>query len=180
MDGHFVPNLTIGPPVLKWIRKATDAFLDVHLMITDPKQYAPQFIQAGADHITFHIETVDDPVAFADELKAQGVSAGITLNPETPVEAIKDVVPHCQMVLVMTVHPGFGGQSFIDEAARKCIRLREWFGNSIRVEVDGGINTQTCPIVTGYGADTLVAGHAVFSKENRAQAIREIRDAAGA
>lgn len=178
MDGHFVPNLTIGPPVVKWIRKCTPAILDVHLMITDPQEYAPRFIQAGADHITFHIETVEKPVQFIQELRRLGCSVGVTLNPKTPVESVLEYVPLCDMVLVMTVEPGFGGQEFMDEAARKCIAIRRQFGQSVRVEVDGGINASTAGIVSGYGADTLVAGHAIFGQKDRAGAIREIQAAA--
>lgn len=178
MDGHFVPNLTIGPPVVKWIRRCTEAVLDVHLMITDPQRYAPRFIEAGADHITFHIETVKNPFQMIEELHAQGVSAGVTLNPATPVESVFEAVPLCEMVLVMTVEPGFGGQEFMDFAARKCIPLREKFGPSLRIEVDGGINAQTAPIAVGYGADTLVAGQAVFGEQDRAGAIRRILESA--
>lgn len=178
MDGHFVPNLTIGPPVVKWIRRCTEAILDVHLMITDPQRYAPRFIEAGADHITFHIETVKNPLRMIEELHAQGVSAGVTLNPATPVESVFEAAPLCEMVLVMTVEPGFGGQEFMDFAARKCIPLREKFGHSLRIEVDGGIHAQTAPIAVGYGADTLVAGQAVFGEQDRAGAIRRILEAA--
>jgi ribulose-phosphate 3-epimerase len=179
MDGHFVPNLTIGPPVVAWIRKCTRAILDVHLMITDPQTYAPRFIEAGADNITFHIETVDRPKQFIEDLRRLGSSVGITLNPQTPVEDVLEYVPLCDMVLVMTVEPGFGGQEFMDDAARKCIPIRERFGQTVRVEVDGGINASTAGIVTGYGADTLVAGNAIFSQKDRAKAIREILDSAG-
>jgi ribulose-phosphate 3-epimerase len=178
MDGHFVPNLTIGPPVVKWIRRCTEAVLDVHLMITDPQRYAPRFIEAGADHITFHIETVKNPFQMIEELHAQGVSAGVTLNPATPVESVFESAPLCEMVLVMTVEPGFGGQEFMDFAARKCLPLRERFGPSLRIEVDGGINAQTAPLAVGYGADTLVAGQAVFGEQDRAGAIRRILESA--
>lgn len=178
MDGHFVPNLTVGPPVVKWIRRCTQAVLDVHLMITDPQRYAPRFIEAGADHITFHVETVRNPVRMIEELRAAGVSVGVTLNPATPVESVLEAAALCDMVLVMTVEPGFGGQEFMDEAARKCIPLREKFGDSIRIEVDGGINPQTAPVVVGYGADTLVAGQAVFGNSDRPGAVRRILEAA--
>jgi ribulose-phosphate 3-epimerase len=175
MDGHFVPNITLGPPVVAWIRKCTDAVLDTHLMITDPRRYAPRFIEAGSDHITFHIETVERPEEFVAELRAAGVTVGVTLNPETPVETIEKVAPLCDMVLVMTVHPGFGGQKFIDQAARKCIRIRQIVGPGIRIEVDGGIDATTTPVVVGYGADTLVAGNAIFGQKNRVLALDAIR-----
>ena len=175
MDGHFVPNITIGPLVVASLRSQSNIVFDTHLMISDPGKYAEQFAEAGSDHITFHIETVDEPVKFVDYLRGLGVSVGVTLNPETPVEAVEEVAPLCDMVLVMTVHPGFGGQSFIDSAAKKCIRLRELLGKDIRIEVDGGIDATTAGIVVSYGADTLVAGNAIFSKPNRIAAIEAIR-----
>lgn len=174
MDGHFVPNITVGPAVVANIRKHTDLVLDTHLMITDPETYAEKFIEAGSDHITFHIETVDRPVEFVEHLHGLGASAGVTLNPDTPVESIEEVVPFCDMVLVMTVFPGFGGQKFIESAAKKCTRVREIGGEKIRIEVDGGIDPVTAPVVVGYGADTLVAGNAIFGKDDRRKAIEEI------
>ena len=175
MDGHFVPNITIGPPVVTCLREKSNVVFDTHLMISDPGKYAERFVEAGSDHITFHVETVDDPVKFVDYIRSLGVSVGVTLNPETPVEAIEEVAPLCDMVLVMTVHPGFGGQSFIEPAAKKCIRLRELVGPDIRIEVDGGIDTRTAPKAVSYGADTFVAGHAIFSKPDRKAAIYAIR-----
>lgn len=176
MDGHFVPNLTIGPPVVKWIRKCTDAVLDAHLMISDPEKYADAFIEAGVDHITFHIETVKNPLDFLTHLHDKGVSAGVTLNPATPVDSVLEIAPLCDMVLVMTVEPGFGGQSFMEEAARKCVPLRKKVGSRVRIEVDGGISPATVPIVTAYGADTLVAGNAIFGQTDRAGAIAAMRN----
>jgi ribulose-phosphate 3-epimerase len=178
MDGHFVPNITFGPPVVAKLRKHSKAVFDTHLMITDPEKYAKAFIDAGADHITFHIETVDQPGKFIDELHGLGVTCGVTLNPETPVESIEKVAAMCDMVLVMTVHPGFGGQSYIEDAAKKCVRIRELVGPDVRIEVDGGIDPETVANAVGYGADTLVAGNAVFSKPDRAKAINDILVAA--
>ena len=175
MDGHFVPNISIGPLVVASLREKSNIVFDTHLMISDPGKYAERFVEAGSDHITFHIETVDDPVKFVDYIRSLGVSVGVTLNPETPVETIEEVAPLCDMVLVMTVHPGFGGQSFIDSAAKKCIRLRELVGPDIRIEVDGGIDTTTAARVVSYSADTLVAGHAIFSKPDRKAAIYAIQ-----
>lgn len=175
MDGHFVPNITIGPSVVASIRKCTGLVLDTHLMISDPETYAEKFVAAGSDHITFHIETVDKPLDLVKKLHDLGVSVGITLNPETDVESVLDIAPHCEMVLVMTVHPGFGGQDFIDEAARKCVKIRKCVGDGVRIEVDGGIGPDTVGAVVGYGADTLVAGHAIFSHSDRAGAIEAIR-----
>ena len=177
MDGHFVPNITIGPPVIAKLRKESDLVYDAHLMISEPAKYIEPFAEAGADHITFHIEVADDPQELIDRLHDLGCSAGICLNPETPVEAIESVAPLCDMVLVMTVHPGFGGQAFMPEAAKKIVQVRELVGPNIRVEVDGGIDPQTTPTVVSYGADTLVAGNAIFSKTDRVAAINAIREA---
>jgi len=178
MDGHFVPNITIGPPVIAKLRKCSDLVFDSHLMISEPARYAEQFAQAGVNNITFHIEAEKQPVKLIEKLHSLGCTAGITLNPDTPVEAIKDVAPLCDMVLVMTVHPGFAGQKFMPDAAKKIIQVREIVGPDIRVEVDGGIDQQTTPIVVHYGADTLVAGSAIFGKSDRAAAIEAIRQAA--
>jgi ribulose-phosphate 3-epimerase len=177
MDGHFVPNITIGPPVVAKLRKHSNLFFDCHLMITDPRKYAPIFVQAGANNITFHVEVERKPAEFIKMLHNMGATAGLCLNPETPVRAIEKVAPLCDMVLVLTVHPGFGGQNFIHEAARKVIAIRKIVGTDVRVEVDGGINVKTAPLVVGYGADTLVAGHAIFSKKDRIAAINALRNA---
>ncbi len=177
MDGHFVPNITIGPPVIAKLRKVSDLVFDAHLMISEPAEYAERFVEAGADHVTFHIEATDEPIAIIDKLHKLGRTAGICLNPDTPVEAIAEVAPLCDMVLVMTVHPGFGGQKFMPEAAKKIARVRQIVGPDIRIEVDGGIDPKTTPIVVSYGADTLVAGNAIFGKSDRAEAINAIRRA---
>ena len=177
MDGHFVPNITIGPPVIAKLRKVSDLVFDAHLMISDPAKYAEPFARAGADHITFHIEATDDPEKMVEKLHELGCTAGICLNPETPVEAIEAVAPLCEMVLVMTVHPGFGGQAFMPDAAKKIARVRELVGPDIRIEVDGGIDPETAPTVVSYGADTLVAGNAIFAKTDRIAAINAIRRA---
>ena len=178
MDGHFVPNITFGPPVVAKLRKHSNSVFDTHLMITDPEKYAKAFIDAGSDHITFHIETVDNPEKFIDELHGLGVTCGVTLNPETPVESIEKCAAMCDMVLVMTVHPGFGGQSYIEDAAKKCTRIRELVGPDVRIEVDGGIDPKTVANAVAYGADTLVAGNAIFGKPDRAKAINDIFKAA--
>jgi len=175
MDGHFVPNITIGPPVVEKLRKYSKLFFDCHLMISDPLKYAPVFIKAGANNLTFHIEVADEPEKLIDEIHNSGCTASICLNPDTPVEAIEAVAPLCDMVLVMTVHPGFGAQEFMAEGAKKVIKVREIVGPDVRVEVDGGIDPQTAPIVVSYGADTLVAGNAIFSKTDRVAAINALR-----
>ncbi len=177
MDGHFVPNITIGPPVIAKLRDCTNLVFDAHLMISEPARYAQAFVEAGANHITFHIEVADKARELIDRLHALGATAGICLNPKTPVEAIEKIAPLCDMVLVMTVHPGFGGQKFMPEAAQKVTRVREIVGPEIRIEVDGGIDPQTTPMVVSYGADTLVVGNAIFSKPDRVAAVNAIRNA---
>ncbi|MBP8909906.1 MAG: ribulose-phosphate 3-epimerase [Phycisphaerae bacterium] len=179
MDGHFVPNITIGPPVIAKLRKHSDLFFDSHLMISEPARYIEAFAKAGVNNITFHIEVTDEPERIVEQIHAMGCTAGITLNPETPVESIRKVAPLCEMVLVMTVRPGFGGQSFMADAARKVIEVRRMVGPHIRVEVDGGIDPDTTPIVVSYGADTLVAGNAIFGQTDRIAAIEAIRKAGG-
>ena len=179
MDGHFVPNITIGPPVVAKLRQHNHSLVfDCHLMISEPAKYIERFAEAGANHITFHIEVTDEPEKIIDKLHDLGCTAGICLNPGTPVEQIKEVAPLCDMVLVMTVNPGFGAQKFMPEAAKKIIKVRELVGPDIRVEVDGGIDPDTTPTVVSYGADTIVAGNAIFSKADRIAAINAIRAAA--
>lgn len=177
MDGHFVPNISIGPPVIAKLRKVSELVFDAHLMISEPAKYAEPFARAGVNHITFHIEAAEDPEGLIEKLHGLGCTAGVCLNPETPVEAIEAIAPLCEMVLVMTVHPGFGGQAFMPEAAKKIVRIREIVGPDVRIEVDGGIDAETAPIVVSYGADTLVAGNAIFAKSDRIAAINAIRGA---
>jgi ribulose-phosphate 3-epimerase len=177
MDGHFVPNISFGPPLVAALRPRTTLAFDVQLMISEPQRYAQAFVRAGADHITFHIETVDRPLDLVNDLHRAGVTAGVALNPETDVLKIIDVAPYCELVLVMTVHPGFGGQEFIPELAEKVRRVRELVGPATRIEVDGGISPETTPQVVRSGADTLVAGSAIFSKTDRRAAIAELRQA---
>jgi ribulose-phosphate 3-epimerase len=178
MDGHFVPNITIGPPVIAKLRKCSRLVFDCHLMICNPDRYVEAFAKAGSNNITFHIEAAEHPEQVIAQIHALGCTAGITLNPETPVESIAKVAPLCEMVLVMTVHPGFGAQKFMPDAARKVIAIRQMVGPDIRIEVDGGIDATTTPIVVSYGADTLVAGNAIFGQDNRVAAIEAIRKAA--
>jgi ribulose-phosphate 3-epimerase len=177
MDGHFVPNITIGPPVIEKLRRYSKVVFDCHLMISEPAKYAQRFIEAGANHITFHIEAEKKPANLIKKIHSLGATAGVCLNPETPVDAIKDAAKLCDMVLVMTVHPGFGAQEFMTDAAKKIIEVRKIVGPAIRVEVDGGINAETAPVVVAYGADTLVAGNAVFAQKDRPAAIEAIRKA---
>jgi ribulose-phosphate 3-epimerase len=178
MDGHFVPNLTIGPPVVAMLRGHTKLLFDTHLMISEPARYIDAFVQAGSDHLTFHIESTDRPLELLGRIRDAGLSVGVALNPETPVSSIENVAPHCDMVLVMTVHPGFGGQPFMADAAEKVKEVRRLVGPDVRVEVDGGIDPVTAPIAVSYGADTLVAGRAIFGCEDRVAAVEAIRAAA--
>ena len=178
MDGHFVPNMTIGPPVVEKLRMHSKLVFDCHLMISEPAKYIDRFADAGANHITFHIEVSNEPEEIIDKLHELGCTAGICLNPETPVKTIEKVAQLCDMVLVMTVHPGFGAQEFMPEVAKKVSQVRQLVGSEIRVEVDGGIDVETTPIVVSYGADTLVAGNAIFAKTDRIAAINAIREAA--
>ena len=180
MDGHFVPNITIGPVVVSKIRPSSDLYFDTHLMISEPARYAPEFVKAGSDGITFHIETVDDPAEMVKQLRDLGVAVGVTLKPGTPVSAIEPIVPAVDMVLLMTVEPGFGGQSFIPESIERCQAIRAMLRADQRLEVDGGIDVTTAANIVRAGADTLVAGNAVFAQADPAQAIRAIRRAAGA
>jgi ribulose-phosphate 3-epimerase len=177
MDGHFVPNITIGPPVIAKLRRYSSLVFDSHLMISEPVRYAKEFADAGVDNITFHIEVVDEPKKLIDQIHGLGCSAGVTLNPETPVESIGEVARLCDMVLVMTVHPGFGGQKFIPEMVKRIAAVRKLVGPNIRVEVDGGIDCHTTPVVVANGADTLVAGNAIFGEPDRVAAINAIRRA---
>jgi ribulose-phosphate 3-epimerase len=180
MDGHFVPNITIGPPVIAKLRKYSRLVFDCHLMICNPERYVEAFAEAGVNHMTFHVEATENPAALVDKIHALGCTAGVSLNPGTPVETIAAIAPLCDMVLNMTVHPGFGAQKFMPDAARKVIAVRKLVGPALRVEVDGGIDPTTTPTVVSYGADTLVAGNAIFGQGDRAAAIEAIRLACGA
>ncbi len=174
MDGHFVPNISIGVPVVESLRQATDLFLDTHLMITDPVQYAEPFVKAGADSITFHVEVVDEPRSLIERIRGLGANVGITLNPGTPVERILDYVPLVDIVLVMSVEPGFGGQPFLDGVLDKVARLAAIMTPAQRLEIDGGINPATIGRAAAAGADMLVAGSAIFRAADPAGAYREL------
>ena len=182
MDGNFVPNLTLGMPIIKSIKSKCTLPMDVHLMIEKPERYIEQFIEAGADYLTIHIESSDQVAEILKKIRNLGCKAGITLRPKTELSEIKKHLPHVDLVLVMTVEPGFGGQSFMQEQVAKILQLKKWrdekLGNYL-IEVDGGINTKTAAICTQSGADVLVAGNAVFkgekSIENYRRNISEIR-----
>jgi len=180
MDGHFVPNITLGPPIVQAIRPHTGLTLDVHLMIEQPELYIADFVKAGADLITVHAETCPHLHRVIHLIKEHGVKAGVAINPATPAHVLQEVLPDVDLVLVMTVNPGFGGQAFIERTVSKIAQLREWISNSdnpnIHIEVDGGITAETAPLVVEAGADVLVAGSAVFGKPDRGAAIAQIRD----
>ena len=177
MDGHFVPNLTFGPFIVEAIRKLSDLTLDTHLMIEDPFTYGPQFAAAGSDIVTFHIEAPVDHGATMDAIEAEGAKAGLVVNPDTDVRRIEPLLERCHMVLIMSVFPGFAGQSFIPEVLDKIRVLREEFGFERDIELDGGVAPDTARACKEAGASVLVAGSAVFKQEDRAAAIRAIREA---
>ncbi|MGH7472624.1 MAG: ribulose-phosphate 3-epimerase [Candidatus Methylomirabilales bacterium] len=168
MDGHFVPNLTIGPLIVGAIRPITSLPLDVHLMIETPERYVGDFARAGADIITVQWEACPHLHRVIQAIKGRGVKAGVALNPATPVHSLVDILPDLDLVLVMSVNPGFGGQTFIPNTIRKLRALRQMMGEQVarcEVEVDGGINVETAPAVVAAGAEVLVAGSAVFNRK---------------
>jgi ribulose-phosphate 3-epimerase len=177
MDGHFVPNITIGPVVVKYLRKVTKVPLDVHLMIENPQKYIDQFVAAGSDMITVHIETTSSSElrALSSKLKKKNIKFGISLNPGTPLAKIRNVLNLVDFVLVMSVNPGFGGQAFISSAIPKIRQLRAVYDGDIAV--DGGINEKTAKLVINAGANILAAGSYIFSAKNARQAIERIRNA---
>lgn len=165
MDGHFVPNITIGAPVVKGLRDCTKAVLDVHLMIENPERYIEDFAKAGSDFLTVHVEATKDPRALLRAIRALGVKPGITLKPATPVEQILPFLDEVDLVLIMTVNPGFSGQSFMSEPISKIKKVRDLAGDRIHIEVDGGINDQTRIPCIQAGANVLVAGNYVFKND---------------
>ncbi len=183
MDGHFVPNITIGPLIVEAIRPATGLPLDVHLMIDNPEAYIETFAKAGASIITVHQEACIHLHRVLQQIKAAGVKAGVVINPGTPVEMIRDILPDVDLVLIMSVNPGFGGQSFLPLALDKVKHIADWrkeLGLTFEIEVDGGVNPETAKLCAQAGADVLVAGSAVFNQTDRKQAIAAIRQAAKA
>lgn len=180
MDGVFVPNISFGFPVMKPVRKATSKVLDVHLMIVEPERYVKRFVEAGADYVTFHHEACADPRATIAEIHAAGAKAGVSVKPATPIEAIFDYLDELDLVLVMSVEPGFGGQSFMPHSLDKVRALREEIsrrGLNCLIEIDGGISAKNAREVFDAGVDAVVAGSAVFSAPNPEQAIIDILNA---
>jgi ribulose-phosphate 3-epimerase len=181
MDNHFVPNLTLGLPVVEALAKATGTPLDCHLMIEDPDRWAPGYVEAGAGSVTFHVEAATAPVRLARELRAQGARAGMGLRPATPVEPYEDLLPELDMLLVMTVEPGFGGQSFLDVCLPKIRRARQLIdkhGLEMWLQVDGGISMDTIERCADAGADVFVAGSAVFKADDPGVMIDRLRETA--
>ena len=177
MDGHFVPNISFGPHFVESIRPVTDAFFDAHLMISEPLRYAPAFVKAGANSLTFHVETVTNPVATAKAIRELGCGVGITLNPATPVEMILPALDVVDLVLVMSVVPGFSGQKFIPEALPKCREIKNRLRPDQRLEIDGGINRETIRAARDAGVDWFVCASAIFDAPDRAAAIVRLREA---
>ena len=173
MDGHFVPNLTVGPVVVQWIKKASSLHLDVHLMIEEPNKCLEAFRKAGADGMTVHVEACQDAAKTLETIRGLGAQAGISLRPKTPVEKIFPFLNRVDLVLVMTVEPGFGGQRFMPDMLEKVRSLRPRFRG--KISVDGGIDPQTAPQAIAAGADVLVAGTAIFGQKDRAKAIDSLR-----
>ena len=178
MDGHFVPNLSFGPPILSSIRPLTRLPVDVHLMVEEPSRFIPWFLNAGADIITIHVEAEKHLHRALQQIHEAGRKAGVVLNPATPAQAAKEVLPYCDLVLVMSVNPGYGGQKFIPESVKKIAELRRMIdelGLATEIEVDGGINPDTAQLCIDAGATVLVAGSSVFQASDPAAIIRDLR-----
>ena len=180
MDGHFVPNITIGPVVVEWVRKVTTITVDVHLMITDPDKYAPEFIKAGADWISVHPDTCADPNITLRNVRQLGAKASIAINPDVPVSRVAGCFADVDMILMMTVFPGFGGQAFIPEVLPKITEVRKLVDArkpGILIEVDGGIKTDNIAAVVQAGGEIIVSGSGIFKTPNYADTIRQMRQA---
>lgn len=178
MDGIFVPNITFGPKMIKDIRKKTALPLDVHLMIVNPERYIKQFAEAGADYITIHYEATNKIAETLDDIRSHGVKSGLVINPDTDVEVIEPYLNKCDMILIMSVYPGFGGQKYIEGSTEKLVRAKQLIkqsGLGIRLEIDGGITAGNVSEAIAAGADTIVAGSAVFGAEDTAAAISALR-----
>ncbi|MGV9788617.1 ribulose-phosphate 3-epimerase [Streptomyces sp. NPDC003435] len=178
MDNHFVPNLTLGTPVVESLARATDIPLDCHLMIEDPDRWAPQYVEAGASSVTFHVEAAHAPIRLAREIRAKGARAAMALKPATPIESYEDILPELDMLLIMTVEPGFGGQAFLDITLPKIRRTRDLIakhGLQLWLQVDGGVSAETIERCAEAGADVFVAGSAVYGAQDPAEAVRVLR-----
>ena len=180
MDGHYVPNITIGPVVVEWVRKATRLPLDVHLMITDPDKYGPEFIKAGADWVSIHPETCKDPGASLARIRELGARASVAVNPDVPLEQVEGLLPHADMFLMMTVFPGFAGQAFIESVLPKITQLKKLIEQKklpVLIEADGGIKADNIDRVVKAGAEVIVSGSSIFKTPDYAATIRKMRAA---
>ncbi len=180
MDGHFVPNISFGPMIVDAVNKITNLFLDVHLMISDPDKYVADFVKAGADQVTVHSEATPHLHRTVQLIKSHNVKVGVALNPATPVNHLENVLTEIDLVLVMSVNPGFGGQKFIPEVLNKIEKISKMISISerkINLEVDGGVDVETTPSIIAAGANVLVAGSAIFGKKNIADALTAIKNA---
>ncbi len=185
MDGHFVPNLSMGPLIVEALKRCTQLPLDVHLMITDPGRYIDRVIEAGADHVSFHIEVAPEPGELIKRLRQRGVGVGVAVNPETPVDPVLEIADLIDMVVVMTVQPGFGGQSFLGANLEKVRALRAWEKarawpedrRELDIEVDGGIDLTTGPLAAKAGANVHVAGSSIFGASDPGRAVGDLRRA---
>jgi ribulose-phosphate 3-epimerase len=183
MDNHFVPNLTLGLPVVESIRKITDKMLDIHLMIEQPDRWAPAYAEVGAESVTFHVEAAAAPVRLARELRSRGARAGMALKPATSIEPYEDLLPEFDMVLIMTVEPGFGGQSFLDLCLPKIARTRamlDKLGGDIWLQIDGGVSLETVERCAAAGVDSFVAGSTVFGAADPDAMVGQLRQLAAA
>ncbi|HEX3197125.1 MAG TPA: ribulose-phosphate 3-epimerase [Propionibacteriaceae bacterium] len=183
MDNHFVPNLTLGLPVVESIRKVTDTMLDIHLMIEQPDRWAPAYAEAGAESVTFHVEAAGAPIRLARELRSRGARAAIALKPATPIEPYEDMLSEVDMVLIMTVEPGFGGQGFLDLCLPKIARTRAMLnkqGGDIWLQIDGGVSAETIERCAAAGVDSFVAGSSVFGAADPDAMVAKLRELAAA
>jgi len=178
MDGHFVPNLTYGFPILEAIRRHTTLPLDVHLMISHPGEYVERYVEAGADQVTVHVEADDPADEVLRQIRSAGAAAGVAINPPTPLSEIEDLLPLCDSVLVMSVMPGFGGQAFDPVALGKLKALREQVGSEVLLEIDGGVNEETIGSCTEAGADLLVVGSAIFKHQDYREPVKRLHELA--
>ena len=183
MDGHFVPNFTIGPPIVAAIKKVTRLPLDVHLMMTNPDDFIPEFIEAGSNYLTVHVETCPHLHRTIQSIKERGIRAGVTLNPATPLSAVEPILPEVDLLLIMSVNPGFGGQKFIPSVLDKIKLARRMIdakGLKVELEVDGGLRVENVGAISSAGADIFVAGSAIFGSKDYKQTISKMRQAIGA
>lgn len=180
MDGHFVPNLSYGPMVIRSLRRLTDTPFDAHLMISDPARYLQEYLDAGCEAITFHIEAVNDPTELLAEIRRNDVVAGLAINPETPLEAVEPWLDQCDLLLVMSVKPGFGGQAFMSEVLPKVRRARELGGERLIISMDGGVAAGTIEQCAGAGTDLFVAGSSIFDEPDYASAGNRLAEIAAA